>query len=911
MTKIIGDDALPKTSIAQGGDKIYTSLMPHQIIEKCAQEVPSAIAAAYHSQTITYEKLNCRANQLANTLLSNGAYSGDRCAVCLTPSLEILIAILAIHKIGAAYVPLDPDAPSQRLEFILNDAGPDIVIYHKKTERVTPLQKFSTLDIDAIAFGQSQIDSTNPNICIKDSTIANIFYTSGTTGYPKGVLATYKNYRHYINAANDRFSMTPSTVMPAIAKFTFSISLFELIAPLAAGGTVRLIDRDAVLTPSHVINELKLCTMAHIGPSLWLRVLTAMEANDVEPSQFEHFQHASSGGDLVPPELLQRLSTVFPKAEIYVIYGCSEISCMATTFFVDRQLPITKTYVGRPFCNTSIAVINYHTQEPTTLGDKGEICICSDGVASAYIGSNETFEMKIITLNGQRFYKTGDIGRLTDDRELEMFGREDFQVKANGVRIELSEIDYHLRKAPNIEQAISMFWRSNEGENKIYAYVTNPLTPKQISQAREYLQNNLMEQMQPKSFIYIESLPLNINLKVDRKALPKPSQNNIIREATYGAAKTKTQKQLLEIWQSLIEQAEIGIDDDFFYSGGSSLQGVDLMEKIEHNFKARLSLNTLLSNRTIRELAQVIDTGSSDQTADRRSILIKRTDSDANVFFIHDGNGEAIPYYSMSKALDTKHTIYSITPPHRGRAPISESSFEVLSKLYADEILRVQSSGPLIIGGLCIGGYIAYCVAAELEQRGHTVSDIVLFDSHYIDATPRPYAQQQRKTQVKSLIVQLKANLFNPSIAFQTFLSLAKKLLNYCSYQCSNTVKNISHRARIATIALIKYFPKLADTNLPFPDVDSVLRQAEKKYRRRPKCNANLILFRATKNLDTLKHLNINDTPYCHYYEGDDLGWSKIHGSNLKIYPVAAGHSTLLTPPYSDEIAVILAKIIP
>ncbi|HEY7773433.1 MAG TPA: AMP-binding protein, partial [Marinagarivorans sp.] len=610
MTNKLAPHALTNISIAKGDDKVYTSLMPHQVIEKRAQETPNATAAAYGTDEISYEKLNCRANQLADTMLGKGIETGHRCAVCIKPSLEILIAILAIHKIGAAYVPLDPDAPNQRLGFILDDAKPAIVIYQNNTDDIAPLKKFSTLNLDALAFGQYQEDYTNPNIAVNDSNVATIFYTSGTTGYPKGVLATYKNYRHYINVANDRFSMAPSTVMPAIAKFTFSISLFELIAPLAAGGTVRLIDRDAVLTPSLVIDELKRCTMAHIGPSLWLRILSTMEAKGIPASEFEHFQHVSSGGDLVPPELLKQLLAAFPKAEVYVIYGCSEVSCMATTFFVDRRLPITKTYVGRPFFNTSIAVINYHTQQPTALGDKGEICICSNGVASAYIGSSRAFEKKIITLNGQKFYKTGDIGRLTESLELEMFGREDFQVKVNGVRIELSEIDYHLRKSPNIDQAISMFWRSNDGENKIYAYVTTQLTPQQIGQAREYLQNNLMEQMQPKSFIYIESLPLNINLKVDRKALPEPSPSNIIREAEFGAATNETQAQLLNIWQTLLGRAEIGIDDDFFYSGGSSLQGVDLMEKIERNFKTSLSLNTLLSNRTIRELSQVIDGNS-------------------------------------------------------------------------------------------------------------------------------------------------------------------------------------------------------------------------------------------------------------------------------------------------------------
>lgn len=908
MTTKLTDHLPPSSSVLIGGIKHYAPSLPHQLIEEIARASASSTAAVYGKDAINYRTLNNQANQLAQILLNRGITTGDRCAVLIKPSLDILISILAIHKIGATYLPLDPDAPIQRQEFILEDANPSIIIYHKATNDAALLKNFSTLGLDTIEFTLEPKYDLNPEYRVSDDDIANIFYTSGTTGHPKGVLATYKNYRHYICAANDRFSMSALTVMPAIAKFTFSISLFELIAPLASGGTVRLIDRDAVLTPNKVIEELKQCTMAHIGPSLWLRILSTIEQNNLPPSEFDHFQHASSGGDIVPPELLNRLSSSFPKAEIYVIYGCSEISCMGTAFFVDRNAQVTKTYVGTPFCNTQVAIINYHTQRLVPVGDKGEICFYSDGVASAYIGKLNSFAKKVISIEGKNYYRTGDIGRITEKQQLEMFGREDFQVKVNGVRIELSEIDYHLRKAPHIEQAISMAWRADDGENKIYAYITNQISPQQIAEARAYLQENLMEQMQPKSFIYVEALPLNINLKVDRKALPKPTQENIIRESEYGAATTKTQKQLLKIWQSLIGRSEIGIDDDFFYSGGSSLQGVDLMEQIDRTLKTNLSLNTLMSNRTIRELARIVDDDTPNQADSKQSILIKNTNCSENLFFIHDGNGEAIPYFSISKALDTKHTIYGITPPRRGRADITESSFEDLSKNYADEILKIQQSGPYILGGLCIGGYIAYCVAAELEKRGHKVTNVILFDSHYIDATPKSYAQQQRKERLSLLISQFKANLFNPIIAFKTVVALTKKIFNFIAYKVSSTTKGITQKLRIKTLAIIKRHPSLANVNLPYPDVDSVLRYAEKNFSQRPKCQADLILFKAIKALDTLNHLNIDDTPYCNYFEGDDLGWSKIHGSNLKIYPIGAGHSTLLTPPYSEEIARTLSE---
>ena len=894
-------------SLLKGASCEYSNLLPHQFIEQQAATNPDAIAASHNNQQFSYSALNSRANQLASALKVHGLKQGDRCGVALKPSLGIIVAILAIHKIGAAYLPLDPDAPKQRLEYILADAAPSLTIIQKNQFLSFDLENISTLNYDEIDLSQNTQNNQDLAPTITDTDIANIFYTSGTTGHPKGVLVSYKNYRNYINVAIDRFSMNAKTIMPSIAKFTFSISLFELMAPLAAGGSVRILDRETILTPLALISELQKSTMVHIGPSLWLRLLSAIKTYNIAPASLEHIAHASSGGDLVPAELLEQLTTTFSNAEVFVVYGCSEISCMGTAFLAPTQAHIEKTFVGTPFNNTHVAILNYHTQQPVPLGDKGEICFAGDGVASDYIGHSNNIKKKMVRIGDRDYYRTGDVGRITQDYQVEMLGREDFQVKISGVRIELSEVDYHLRKAPYIEDAISMFWQNESGENRIFAYTTKTLLHEQIQEIRTYLQNHLIEQMQPKSFIHIEALPLNSNLKVDRKALPKPSAENIIREAQFGIATTPSQKKLLTIWQNMIGHNDIGIDDDFFNSGGSSLQGVDLMQRIDREMGIALPLNTLMLNRTIRTLAAAVD-NSNQSTQNTLSIELKNTHDSSNIFFIHDGNGEAIPYASLSQHLDTKHSIYGLTPPTSGYAKITETTFNNLSKVYAAEITRIQPKGPIIVGGLCIGGYLAYCVAAELEAQGREIPHIILFDSHYIDATPQPYIKQQRKEQIQELTQQLTDNLINPIAALKTSGALLQKAFNFMRYKTSNIVSKRIKRLQILLLGSSKRFPSLLQCKLPYPDVDSVLRHAEKTFKQRPSALGCVVLFRATTRLKTLDHLNINDTPYSYLFEGDDLGWNKAHRGKISIHDIAAGHSTILTPPYNQEIASILAK---
>lgn len=881
----------------------YSNRFPHQTIERLAEAHPDKIAVVGEGESLSFAQLNRQANELAERLQQRGLNKGKVCGVLFKPCREAVVAVLAIHKLGATYLPLDPEAPSQRLEFMIADAAPALVLVRDNTAATSGLGATPSLNLDDAPLTGSDAYRANIDVLIGADDVANIFYTSGTTGFPKGVLATFKNFRYYANSAIQRFSMSSATIMPTVAKLTFSISLFELITPLVAGGTVRIVSRDTVLSPREMLSVLQQCTMAHIGPSLWLRLVQAISTGEFNADAFDHMHHVSTGGDMVPPELLNKLRVIFRNAELFVVYGCSEVSCMGTAHQVDISQPVVKTFVGGPFANSQVAICNYQGTGLTEWGDKGEICISSEGVAASYIGKDADFKNKLVYIGNSCFYRTGDIGRISETGQVEMLGREDFQVKVNGVRIELSEIDYHLRKAPGVTEAISMFWANEDGENRIYAYVTKQFNADEVKRIREYLDNHLLEQMLPRNFIYLEALPLNPNLKVDRNALPKPDFDNIIRESAFGKAASQTEQRLLGIWQKLLKRDDIGVDDDFFYSGGSSLSWVDLLSQVELQLGVALNHNTLLTHRTIRTLAALVDNHQTPAQSPR-VVPIRKTDNKRSVFFIHDGNGDLTPYFTLSQQLDTDDCIYGVTPLAKANAPIYTLTFEELVDDYATQIQQLSPSGPMVLGGLCIGGYLAYCVAAQLQARGCQVQAVLLFDSHNIIATPKEnFYQNQRKTRLR----ELKADAKNKPESLKAHLNYAstitKKAYGFMQWQVKKTSNRAYKKSQLFALTLAKRYPGLANVKLPFPDVDTALRAAETRFTLAQPYKGKLVLFRAEKALNTLDHLGLDDTPYKEHFEGDDLGWSKTHTSELIVVPIEAGHSSLLTPPYAQTIA--------
>lgn len=576
-------------SVCTGPTPPVPTALVHELFSLQAAAAPEAIALRFRDQLLSYGELNRRANQLARYLAERKIGAGGRVVVCVEPAFDIVVALLGILKAGAIYVPLDPSYPPARMRAILDDTVPELVITQHHLRARLELGEQAVLVLDSLPTRTGSLVDEDPRTAIEPSQIAYVYYTSGTTGAPKGVMASYANLRHYIRTAQQRYQIANRDVMPALARFSFSISMFELLSPLVAGGTLLLLEREHILDPAQMARTLREVTLFHAGPTL-LKSLVAYIRNHYQTfAEFSRVRHASSGGDMVPPELLEALKQIFTNAEIFVIYGASEISCMGCTYPVPRDRRVTTTYVGKPFDNVAVRVLD-GSQNLLPAGIVGEIYFAGDGVAVGYLNRPELTVEKFVTIGDQRFYRTGDRGRLSKDGWLEILGRNDFQVKIRGMRVELGEVEYHLRGAPGVREAVAAARGTADAEKRLVAYIVSDRngaahgeSSARIAGIRRHMMTNLPDYMVPVVYVELERLPVNHNLKLDRLALPEPSELDIraLSGASLREPQSATERALASIWQRLLGVQEVGLDDNFFELGGHSMLAVMLGLEVE------------------------------------------------------------------------------------------------------------------------------------------------------------------------------------------------------------------------------------------------------------------------------------------------------------------------------------------
>ncbi|HEY3496207.1 MAG TPA: amino acid adenylation domain-containing protein, partial [Polyangiaceae bacterium] len=603
----------PRDDLANGTSCPVAAQLVHELVERHARETPGAVAARFGDAALDYAELNRRANRLAHRLAALGVGAESFVVVCVEPSFDILVALLGILKAGAAYVPVDPGYPAARIQALLEDTRPAAVVTQPHlASRLEP----AAAPVLVLDPSMTELPAENPRRSVSERQPAYVFYTSGTTGTPKGVVASHANLLHYVGVARERYELGPHDVMPSIARFSFSISLFELLAPLVAGGTSLILPREIVLDPPALARALSEVTIFHAGPSLLKGLVSYLRAHPESVPAFSRVRHASSGGDMVPPELLEALKATFSNAEVFVIYGSSEIACMGTTYPVPRDRTVSTTYVGKPFARVAVRVLD-EAGEPVPCGVSGEIHFAGDGVALGYLNRPELTREKFVVREGRRFYRTGDRGRLNAEGELEILGRTDFQIKIRGMRVEPAEIEFTLRRAPGVRDAVVSGRAQDDGEKMLVAYVVPEYPPdpddaagktQRLVAIRRYLVEQLPDYMVPAVFVELEKLPLNHNLKLDRRGLPAPTEADFralggpnLREPT-----TPTERRLAVAFGQLLKLRSVGKDDNFFELGGDSLLAVQLSLAVEEALGVRLEGMDIL-RESLEMLARICD----------------------------------------------------------------------------------------------------------------------------------------------------------------------------------------------------------------------------------------------------------------------------------------------------------------
>ncbi|GEM_PF-3764261 len=568
----------------------------HVHFERIVQTHPERTAVSFGRERLSYRDLNGRANDLAHRLEGLGVRTGQAVGVCLRPCPAIAVALLAIQKLGCAYVPLDPDYPQERLRDISADAALAVTL----TDDALLGQLGDALAQPFVIPEAPAELPANLGRDLDEGGTAVIFYTSGTTGQPKGIALSRGNIAYYVLSAIRQFGINPEDRILSVARYSFSISLFDLLTGLLAGGELVILRRDVVMDFAALSAELARATVAHLGPSL-LKGLVRHAGTGAAPS-FQGLRHISSGGDFVPADLLEDLKTVFPRAELFVIYGCSEVACMGCFYPVPRDAAVERSFLGRAFPGTEVLVLG-EDGTPAPAGAIGEICFHGPGVMTGYVNKPDLTRRSFVDVGGRTFYRTGDLGRIHDSGNLEFMGRNDFQIKLRGQRIELVEIEGHLRRAPGVRDAVLTAASVGSEEKRLIAYLTleDPSTF-HLGPVRDYLRARLPDYMVPSGWIVLDRMPLNVNLKISRRDLPPPTLDNLIDTEPHVAPRSDEERLLAGIWQEVLGIPQVGVTDDFFGLGGDSLMVMNVcLLAAEHGL--RITPSRLAKAPTIAALA--------------------------------------------------------------------------------------------------------------------------------------------------------------------------------------------------------------------------------------------------------------------------------------------------------------------
>ncbi|WOX04826.1 AMP-binding protein [Microbulbifer pacificus] len=698
---------------------------------------PSQIAVADTCKKISYRELWISAAELSNKLRKSGVKKASPVVVLLDHSVESLTAMLSIFMAGAVYVPLDIHAPEKSLCEIIERLAPSAVIGRDDIQAA--FQSLGISIITEISYPSSiQSENLLDGICVVEkvelSDLSHMFFTSGTTGASKGVLSTYEALKYYIYSALDEFSFSREDVFLSIARPSFSISLFEILIPLVAGGRVRILRRNEALDLNFLERCLEGVTVAHIGPGLLRLLLKHLRSENKIVNGFPRIRHLSSGGDVVSHDLLTEAAKFFRFADVFILYGCTEINCMGTflPFHADGDSWVGR--VGKAMRGVEVLVLDEYGM-PVNQGEVGSVNFKSKGLAKCYFQDEVLTKAKFrVSSNSERIYDSGDLGRINSHGELELIGRSDFQVKIRGMRVEILAVERLIRSYSCVDDCMVVGESAGHGGTTLIAYLVLVDASKfDCEKFKIFLGESLSDFMIPSKVFHARKLPLNKNLKLDRRSRPDEAELIFPDSSGVETAMDDDSGELAKIWCEVNEVSKVSPSDRFFDVGGNSLAAVSIIAKVMDLFRVQLNFEDFCDNPSFSTLVCRVSNG----TLKKREYVIKLKDGDPNLPPIVLVCGTII-YNELANILDLKNPLYVIYMEEEielirygldAKSFANISKFEYLVSRYLQGLNSINLERGFYLGGHSFGGLLALALASIKEAQGGSVHGIYLFDS--------------------------------------------------------------------------------------------------------------------------------------------------------------------------------------
>jgi amino acid adenylation domain-containing protein len=856
---------------------------------------PDAIALVSETETLTYSQLNQRTNQLARYLKQHKIGAGDRVAVHLRRSPATVIAFLAVLKSGAAYVPIDPDYPDARRNYILQDASVALLLSESSlVNQLSPaeasLSACLCLDTDWDAIARFSDD--NLPLAIQPNDIAYLIYTSGSTGKPKGVLIDHLAMLNHNLAMADIFELSPADRTLQFASLGFDVAIEEIYPTLISGASLILFDQaamDCVQSFFHFVAAHRI-TVLNLPAAFWQMLVTA--AHDLHQNWPDTLRLMVVGSEKVARKsYMQWLEQVTPDVRWLNAYGLTESAVSATVFdpWQSDYQPLTEEVpIGKPIANMQAYVLSELSGgelQPVPVGEVGELYLGGLGIAQGYLNMPERTAQRFIASPFEpqkRLFKTGDLVRQRPDGNLEFVGRIDLQVKLRGYRIELSEIEACIESHPLVTQQIVVA-REMAGEKQLIAYVVpqasasaqSVLPGAAVESAKlaealtAYTRDRLPNYMVPTAFVCLKALPTTVNGKIDHQALPMPIKHSTAADTL----KTLTEKKLARLWKLVLALDSVEADDNFFELGGNSLKAVHLCSLITEEFDQKLPITALLHAPTIQQLATTLDQSDSEvlwESLCNSLVPLRPNGTTPPLFFMHAVGPSILSYNNLLPYLDPQQRVYALQSKGLVEQEPIVNSVEQMASSYIQDIQKIQPHGPYYLAGHSFGGIMAFEMAQQLQRQGETVGLLGLFDSE----------------------IPALSYLQTPPLVYQLYIHV----LNFYSAQSwAEKWQYLAERVRPLWRRRVKSGSIAVDPQLElYRRIEKTDREALKRYS--PQVyGGKMTLFRVQQK----------DPKY--FYD-PYLGWQNLIEGKLEIHTVPGNHISIMHAPHVKTLAVTLQQ---
>jgi amino acid adenylation domain-containing protein len=830
-----------------------------QIFEEQARQHPQAIAVRFYDQSMTYQALNQRANQLARFLRAKGVKPESRVGLCLERSIDMIVAIWGILKAGAAYVPLDPAYPASRLTFMLQDADCPLLITCQKFTEKFPDYPGQQIYQDALDTELKAQSDENLDIEISANSLVYVMYTSGSTGQPKGVMVAQKGWHNYILSARKAYGLQPGECVLQFASLSWDTSGEEIFPCLGSGATLALRTPEMMNSFPAFWRQCADYQISVMMPStaFWHELVNHLEKDPAHLS--DCLRVMVIGGERVDAPFVNTWHRLVPAhVQLFNTYGQTECTAVTTRYRFDSDKTYEIVPIGRPIENVAVLVVD-EKGNCCLPGKPGELYVGGVGVSIGYLNQPELTAAKFIERDGQRYYRSGDLVSEIEPGLLTHLGRVDAQIKIRSVRIEPGEIETVLRKHPGVKQALVVGYPQN-APRKLAAYLQVESQPPQLPENfRAWVQAELPEAMCPAFLIPIQAFTLTPNGKIDRNALPTPEESLSTLQGG-GAPRNDMEDTLLQLWRQCLNAPQMGIYDNFFDFGGDSLLIVQIITELESRFGKTLPLSLIFHYPSVEKLAAALQ---DEGWQPRNTVLVpvKPDGTLAPLFCVH-ADGGAFFYLDFAKYLRKDQPFYGLQAKGLDLNDEPATSIQEAAANYIQALRSVQPQGPYFLGGFSVGGIFAYEMAQQLNQAGEQVSFLA-----FLDAPSPEYPVYLAGD--KSLKGKLKR--IHPGNFFRKVLQFAKKHITW---------------AMIAFYRSLKW-PLPAELRAEY--VRRLNQRMGDLYRPAPYAGPAQVFFAQVQDEGVVRD--------------DTLGWSAHVDGKIDLFEIPGDHETIFKEPNVKTLA--------